>query len=158
MNGFSFGGRTALWSAMTRFQDSYGGSELVAHVAFYPSTCFIQLEGETDVGDAPIWIFHGTEDDWTPIDQCQDFVGRLAAAGVDAALNAYPGAHHSSDDETLPHPLERLESMLPALATVSSRRSTVRSSIRTRVASPASARPVSSSGCNTGSTRLPNRR
>lgn len=100
--GFSLGGRTALWSAMTRFQDSYGGSELVAHVALYPSTCFIQLEGETDLGDAPIRIFHGTEDDWTPIDQCQDFVGRLAAAGVDAALNAYPGAHHSFDDETLP--------------------------------------------------------
>ena len=100
--GFSFGGRTALWSAMTRFQDAYAGSELAAHIAFYPSTCFIQLEEESDVGDASIRIFHGSEDDWTPVDQCQAFVGRMTAAGVDAELMAYPGADHGFDNETLP--------------------------------------------------------
>lgn len=99
--GFSLGGRTALWSAMTRFQDVYEGRELAAHIAFYPSTCFIQLENEADVSGAPIRIFHGTDDDWTPIDQCQDFVDRLSTSGVDADLTVYPGAHHSFDNETL---------------------------------------------------------
>lgn len=100
--GFSLGGRTALWSAMTRFEEAYGGGDLAAHIAFYPSTCFMQLDGETEVGAAPIRIFHGSEDDWTPIEQCQDFVSRLSSAGVDAELIAYPGAYHGFDNETLP--------------------------------------------------------
>ena len=100
--GFSFGGRTALWSAMTRFREAYEGSELAAHVAFYPSTCFIRLDGETEVSEAPIRILHGSEDDWTPIDQCQDFIARMSASGVDAELIAYPEAHHGFDNQTLP--------------------------------------------------------
>jgi dienelactone hydrolase len=100
--GFSFGGRTALWSAMTRYKDAYDGSDLAAHIAFYPSTCFIRLEGEAEVGAAPIRIFHGSEDDWTPIDQCEDFISRMRSAGVDAELTAYPGAYHAFDNETLP--------------------------------------------------------
>jgi len=100
--GFSFGGRTALWSAMTRFKEAYGGSTLMAHVAFYPSTCFIRLEAESDVSGAPIRILHGVEDDWTPIDQCEEYVARLADAGVDAELISYPAAHHGFDNETLP--------------------------------------------------------
>lgn len=100
--GFSFGGRTALWSAMSRFQEAYGGSTLAAHIAFYPSTCFIRLEAETEVSEAPIRILHGIEDDWTPIDQCEEYAGRLADAGVDAELIAYPAAHHGFDNETLP--------------------------------------------------------
>jgi dienelactone hydrolase len=99
--GFSFGGRTAIWSAMTRFQELYEGRPLQAHVAFYPSTCFIRLDDEHLVSDNPIRIFHGTEDDWTPIGQCRDFIDRLAARGVDAQLLAYEGARHSFDDQTL---------------------------------------------------------
>lgn len=98
--GLSFGGRTALWSSMTRFQDLYGGEPLQAHVAFYPSTCYITLEGEAEVSDGPIRIFHGTDDDWTPIDQCQEYVDRLSEEGVDARLHAFPGALHSFDNET----------------------------------------------------------
>lgn len=99
--GFSFGGRAALWSAMTRFQERYEGRPLQAHVAFYPSTCFLRLEDEQIVSHGPIRIFHGTEDDWTPIAQCQDYIDRLTAEGVDARLYAYEGAFHSFDDETL---------------------------------------------------------
>lgn len=95
--GLSFGGRTALWTAMTRFQDLYDGQAFQAHAAFYPSTCYIQLEGEEEVSQGPIRIFHGTADDWTPIDQCQAYIGRLSDAGVDAALLAYEGAHHGFD-------------------------------------------------------------
>jgi dienelactone hydrolase len=99
--GFSFGGRTALWSALTRFQDAYGGTPLRAYVAFYPSTCFIRLVDETAVSGGPIRIFHGTADDWTPIEPCQAMIDRLAADGVDAELYRYLGAHHAFDDRSL---------------------------------------------------------
>lgn len=99
--GFSLGGRTALWSALDRFQDRYDGQPLQAHIAFYPSTCFIQLENEHEVSGGPIRVFHGTADDWTPIGQCREYVERVSAAGVDAALFAYEGALHSFDNETL---------------------------------------------------------
>ena len=98
--GFSFGGRTALWAALSRFQDAYGGTPFRAYAAFYPSTCFIRLADERVAG-GPIRIFHGTADDWTPLQPCQEFVDRLAAAGSDAALIRYEGAHHSFDNRTL---------------------------------------------------------
>ena len=99
--GFSFGGRTALWSALTRFQERYDGAPLQAYGAFYPSTCFIRLEAETEVAGGPIAIFHGTADDWTPIEPCQDYVDRLRSDGVDAAMFAYQDAHHGFDGRWL---------------------------------------------------------
>ena len=98
--GFSFGGRTAIWSGLTRVQDLYGGPEFVAHIAFYPSTCFIRLEDETERTAAPLRIFHGTADDWTPIDQCEEYVERMIEAGRDVEIFAYKDAHHGFDDET----------------------------------------------------------
>lgn len=103
--GLSFGGRTALWTAMERFQRQYDGHEFAAHLALYPSTCYIQLEDETAVAGGPIHILHGTADDWTPIDQCSAYVERLQNADVDATLHAYRGARHGFDDETLPEQL-----------------------------------------------------
>lgn len=99
--GFSFGGRTALWSALTRFQDAYGGTPLRAYVAFYPSTCFIRLQGDTEVAGGPIRIFHGTADDYTPIEPCRQLVDRMVADDVDAWLHEYDGAHHGFDDRSL---------------------------------------------------------
>ena len=52
--GFSFGGRTAIWSGLVRAHNLYGGAELKAHIAFYPSTCFIQLADEADRTTAPL--------------------------------------------------------------------------------------------------------
>jgi dienelactone hydrolase len=99
--GFSFGGRTALWSALTRFQEAYDGTPLRAYVAFYPSTCFIRLEHESEVAGGPLRIFHGTADDWTPIEPCRALIDRLAADGIDAQLYPYAGAPHAFDDRSL---------------------------------------------------------
>ncbi len=100
--GLSFGGRTALWSAMERFQRRYDGSGFSSHLALYPSTCYIELEDETSIAAGPIHIFHGTADDWTPIGQCRSYVERLEVAGVDATIHPYEGARHGFDDATLP--------------------------------------------------------
>lgn len=98
--GFSFGGRTAIWSAFTRAQTAYEGRPFAGHIAFYPSTCYIQLADE-EASSGPLRIFHGVEDDWTPIDQCVELVDRLAHDGYDASLIAYPDAEHSFDDASL---------------------------------------------------------
>lgn len=111
--GLSFGGRTALWTAMTRFQDIYDGRGFQAHLALYPSTCFIQLEGEVEVSEGPIRIFHGTADDWTPIEQCQDYIRRLTEAGVDAGLFAYEGAQHAFDNSSIQSAKEAIFAVSP---------------------------------------------
>jgi dienelactone hydrolase len=98
--GRSFGGRTALWVSHTRFQERYATSEnqFAAHLAFYPPSCYMQLADETAVSGKPMRIFHGSKDNWTPIDQCKAYIGRLQQAGVDIALYEYPDAFHSFDD------------------------------------------------------------
>jgi dienelactone hydrolase len=98
--GFSFGGRAAIWSGFTRFQDAYDGRVFAGHIAFYPSTCYIELADE-EMSGGPLRLFHGTEDNWTPIDQCQEMINRLASAGADAVLTGYPDAGHSFDNPGL---------------------------------------------------------
>lgn len=99
--GFSFGGRTAIWAAYDRFQETYNGQPFLGYVAFYPSTCYIELADEARVTGGPIRIFHGTEDNWTPIEQCEAMVGRMVGHGVDAKVYAYQGAQHSFDNASL---------------------------------------------------------
>lgn len=98
--GHSFGGRSAIWSGFTRLQNIYEGRPFAGHIAFYPSTCYIRLADE-GMSSGPLRIFHGMEDDWTPIDQCEELVQRLAQDGTDASLFAYPDAAHSFDDPSL---------------------------------------------------------
>jgi dienelactone hydrolase len=102
--GFSFGGRTTLWANHLRFQERYGHATppFAAYLAFYPASCYIRLADEERIGQAPIRIFHGTADDWTPIDPCREYVRRLRRGGTDAALFEYPGARHGFDNALSP--------------------------------------------------------
>ena len=98
--GFSRGAQAAMFTAMTRFQDALGPEtgSIAAHIAFYP-TCNVELLGETEVGPAPLRMFHGGDDDWNWPAPCRAFAERLAAAGGDAVLTEYPGARHGFDNE-----------------------------------------------------------
>ena len=106
--GFSFGGRAAIWSGYSRFREAYDGRTFAGHLAFYPSTCFIEL-AEEDLAGAPLRIFQGTDDDWTPIDQCEAMVERLVEGGADAVVHAYAGAGHSFDDVGLAWAVSHLQ-------------------------------------------------
>jgi dienelactone hydrolase len=102
--GMSFGGRTAVWASLTRFQERYGSGRhhFAAYLAFYPASCYITLADETRVSSRPIRIFHGSADDWVPIAPCRQYVERMRRGGADVTLFEYPGAHHSFDNTTLP--------------------------------------------------------
>jgi dienelactone hydrolase len=96
--GFSRGGTVALWAALTRFQRLHGpaGARYAQHIVFYPG-CYFRYVGDEAVTDGSIRIFHGTADDWTPIEPCRAYVERLRRAGKDAQLTEYAGAHHGFD-------------------------------------------------------------
>lgn len=111
--GLSFGGRAALWSSLTRFQEMYDGRPFQAYIAFYPSTCFIDLQEDYLVTGGPIRIFHGTADDWTPIEQCRPYVDRLREHSVDASIYEYEGAMHGFDNGTLGFGVGHLEAVSP---------------------------------------------
>jgi dienelactone hydrolase len=109
--GFSFGGRAAVWASYPRFREIYGmeSPRFAAHLAYYPAACFIQLADEDRV-DAPIRIFHGTADDWTPIAPCRDYVARLHRTGRDIALFEYEGALHGFNNPSV-KPLAQIVGM-----------------------------------------------
>jgi dienelactone hydrolase len=103
--GFSRGGQSALYSSMTRFYKLHGprnGAQFVAHVSLYPACTATYLEDEEVNGS--IRILHGTADDYSPIAPCRSYVKRLWAAGKDAQLIEYSGAHHVFDGEHLKKP------------------------------------------------------
>lgn len=96
--GFSRGGQAALYSALTRFHERWNNSGVspVAYIPLYPN-CSMAIIDDTVVADVPIRIFHGTADDWNPIQPCRDYVARLVSAGVDVTLTEFAGLHHVFD-------------------------------------------------------------
>jgi dienelactone hydrolase len=96
--GFSLGGFSALYSSLKRFQQMWNPrAAFAAHMPFY-AWCATTFIGDTDVSAAPIRQFHGAADDYTSAAPCRAYFERLRAAGRDAVLTEYPGAHHSYDN------------------------------------------------------------
>jgi dienelactone hydrolase len=96
--GFSRGGQSALYSSLKRFQQSWTPkAEFAAYIPFYAS-CQAELIDDTDVGPAPIRMFHGAADDYNPVAPCRAYAARLRAAGRDVQLTEFPGVPHSYDN------------------------------------------------------------
>jgi dienelactone hydrolase len=97
--GFSRGGQSALYSAMSRLYETLGptgNTRFAAHIAFYPD-CVTTYQADTNVSDKPIRILHGTADDYNPVAPCRAYVDRLTKANKDVKLIEYPGAYHVFD-------------------------------------------------------------
>ena len=103
--GFSRGAQAALYASLRRLQQ-YKASPLsfAAYIAFYPP-CNTAYRDDVAVANAPIRIFHGAADDWTPADACRAYIARLRAAGVDAEMFVYPKALHGFDSRTTNPPV-----------------------------------------------------
>ena len=97
--GFSRGGQAALYASLDRFQKLWNrsGVKFAAYIPFYPD-CATTYDGDTEVGDKPIRIFHGTPDNYNPVASCKVFVGRLKSAQRDVELTEFPNAPHGYDN------------------------------------------------------------
>lgn len=105
--GFSKGAIPALYASMVRFQKAYApeGLRFAAYIGVY-TPCNIAMIGDEELGPQPIRLYHGTADDWVPVQPCRDYVARLKKAGVDAALVEYAGAYHAFDNPRIPGTLQ----------------------------------------------------
>jgi dienelactone hydrolase len=97
--GFSMGGYVTLLSSQERFRKRYGlpNVQFAAYIPIYPS-CAVRLKEDVKVAAVPIRLFHGTGDDWTPVEQCRALVADMKTAGADVTLTEYPGATHAYDN------------------------------------------------------------
>jgi dienelactone hydrolase len=104
--GFSRGGQSALYSAMSRLYRLQGpkdGTQFAAHLAVYPD-CMTSYKDDTEVA-RPIRIFHGAADDYNPVAPCRDYTARLTQANRDVKLIEYPDAAHVFDAPALKTPV-----------------------------------------------------
>ena len=101
--GSSRGAKIAVAAAVRRFQKHWGtsGLEFVAHIGFY-TPCAMRYLDDTDVVDRPIRLFHGEEDDFTPLQPCRAYVDDLRRRSKDVGLHVYAGAYHLFDNPGMP--------------------------------------------------------
>jgi dienelactone hydrolase len=97
--GFSRGGQAALYASVKRFHKLWNksGAEFAAYIPFYPD-CATTYQGDIDVAEKPIRIFHGTPDNYNPVATCKAFVARLKDAKRDVELTEFPNAPHGFDN------------------------------------------------------------
>jgi dienelactone hydrolase len=97
--GFSKGAVAAVYSSNERFRQMLApaGVQFAAHIGLY-TPCYTRYREDDKVTGKPIRLFHGVADDYVPIGPCRAYINRLRAAGVNATLTEYPGAHHTYDN------------------------------------------------------------
>jgi dienelactone hydrolase len=93
--GFSKGGSVAILAADQRAQT--GGRGFAAHIPLYPG-CTAQYRNPKPA--APILVLIGEADNYTGVKNCAAYVERIRAAGGNAEMKLYKGAHHGFDGDT----------------------------------------------------------
>ena len=111
--GFSKGGFASLYSSMKRFQRLWGmpGIEFAAYISFY-TRCDAPLLEDENVSDRPIRLFHGSADDYVPVEPTRRYIDRLKHAGKDVQLTVYDGARHAFDNPLYPSVLSLPDAVL----------------------------------------------
>jgi dienelactone hydrolase len=82
-------------------------AELAAYIPFHPDCNTTYLKDE-QISEKPIRIFHGSADNYVPVEPSRNYAERLRRAGNDVELTEYAGAHHVFDN-----PLYRPHRSLP---------------------------------------------
>jgi dienelactone hydrolase len=105
--GVSRGGLTALRTAVQRIvaaQQLPADLHFAAHVMMYASGCAGTFRLVVKPGvfrPEPMLFVHGDADDYVPMQPCQDYATRIAAAGTPTQFVVLPGARHKFDaDDT----------------------------------------------------------
>ena len=88
--GLSHGGMTILEAIKRSTSAGLAMSPFRAAVAFYPSCV------EPEPIDTPTLVLIGSEDNWTPADQCVAYLDKLQPPH-EMTLKVFPGAHHAFD-------------------------------------------------------------
>jgi dienelactone hydrolase len=111
--GFSKGGFAALYASMKRFQRLWSapGIEFAAYISFY-ARCDVPLLEDENISDCPIRIFHGSADDYVPVEPTRRYADRLKRAGKDVQLTVYEGARHAFDNPLYPSVLSLPDAIL----------------------------------------------
>lgn len=101
--GFSHGGILTVAAATAWARDRYLAKDTPGFRAFFPFYPYCNTKyPEVESLAAPVRIHTGALDDWTPAAPCEEMVKRARAAGQDADLTLYEGAHHSFDNIGVP--------------------------------------------------------
>jgi dienelactone hydrolase len=97
--GFSRGAVASVYSSMERFRKAYAPANLAfaAHIGLY-APCYTTYRDDENITGKPIRLFHGTADEWDPIEPCRQYVERLKKKGADITLTEYAGAQHTYDN------------------------------------------------------------
>ena len=113
--GFSHGATAGLYAMRDRFEKAFGPPNVryAGWILFYPY-CNTQLRDEVPVTSAPVRVFHGRLDDWTPIAPCREYVERVRASGGAIELTEYPLAYHGFDNPRAPARVRLERAMNPA--------------------------------------------
>jgi len=100
--GFSHGGGLTLGASTVWAREAFASAGRPAFRAFFPFFPYCNtVYPERERISAPLRIHIGELDDWTPAASCIRLVETLKAAGQDAAIKVYPGAHHGFPAEWL---------------------------------------------------------
>jgi len=96
--GFSHGGSLTMLASTAWAKETFAGGGAASFRAFFPfyPNCNAEFPERRPVS-APLRIHTGEADDWTPAGPCADLARSLKAAGQDASIDLYPGAHHAFD-------------------------------------------------------------
>jgi dienelactone hydrolase len=93
--GMSKGGSVALLAADQQAVQR-AGRAFAAHLPLYPS-CTLQYRNPRPT--APLLMLIGERDNYTGLKLCAAYAERLRAAGGQARIKTYPGAHHAFDGD-----------------------------------------------------------
>ena len=86
------------WAALVAVCAYAGAHPRSAKLGLPPAYLGPAADLARDIGDLPVWLFHGDADDTVPVTQTRRMAEELAGLGHPAQVTIYPGVDHNSWD------------------------------------------------------------